>query len=151
MKTYWSLVTFFWEGAEVQEHRVTLSHDQTWNSLLFLCNIGYKNTLCLFVCLFVFVIWGPHSRHMEAPRLGVQSAAAAGLRHSHSNTDPSHNARSLTHWTRLGIKPLSSCMIVSFISPEPQLELPKIFCGFMQPTSGIIFLKLVFAKAEPLS
>ena len=30
-----------------------------------------KGGVCLFVCLFVFL--GPHPRHMEVPRLGIES------------------------------------------------------------------------------
>ena len=44
-------------------------------------------------------------------------AVPAGLRHGHSN------AGSLTHWVRPGIEPMSSWMLVRFISSEPQWEL----------------------------
>ena len=47
-------------------------------------------------------------------------AAAAGLHHSHSNT------RSLTHEARPGIEPVSSWILVGFVSPEPQQELPGL-------------------------
>ena len=41
----------------------------------------------LFVCLFVlFCFLELHLHHMEVPRLGVESATAAGLHHSHSNS-----------------------------------------------------------------
>ena len=39
--------------------------------------------VCLF-CLFVYFLW-LHQWHMEVPRLRVETAGAAGLRHSHSN------------------------------------------------------------------
>ena len=64
---------------------------------------------------------------------GRIGAAAASLQHSHSNagselclqpTPQAHsNARSLTQWARPGIKPASSCLLVGFISAEPQQEL----------------------------
>ena len=37
------------------------------------------------VSIFFDVFLGLNSGHMEVPRLGVKSATAAGLRHSHSN------------------------------------------------------------------
>ena len=42
---------------------------------------------------------------------------ATGRHHSHSNT------KSLTHWERPGIKPVSSRMLVRFISSKPWQEL----------------------------
>ena len=48
---------------------------------------------------------------------GPTGAVAAGLRHSHSN------AGSWTHWARPGIKPVSSRMLVRFVSTEPRQEL----------------------------
>ena len=38
-----------------------------------------------FIYSFIFCFLGPHPRHMEVPRLGVQSKVSAGLHHSHSN------------------------------------------------------------------
>ena len=37
------------------------------------------------------------------------------------------NAGSLSHWTRTGIKPKSSCLLVVFVSAVPQWELPFLF------------------------
>ena len=59
-------------------------------------------------------------------------AVATGLHHSHSNqiqassatyTIAHSNVRSLTHWTRPGIEPVSSWMLVRFVSAEPRREL----------------------------
>ena len=36
------------------------------------------------------------------------------------------NARSLTHWARPGIEPVSSWILVGFVSDAPQWELPTI-------------------------
>ena len=36
------------------------------------------------------------------------------------------NARSLIHWARLGIEPVSSRMLVGFVTNEPQQELPLL-------------------------
>ena len=72
-------------------------------------------------CLFVFV--GPHLRHMEVPRLGVQSQVA-GLHHSHSNVGsephlpPTPQLTAMLHsptcGARPGIKPASSWMLGGF-------------------------------------
>ena len=63
---------------------------------------------------------------------GQIRAAAASLPHSHSNTGPElscnrhyGNARSLTHWTRPGIDPTSSWMLVRFVIAELRWELPQ--------------------------
>ena len=40
---------------------------------------------CSMRTWFFFFFLGPHPRHMEVPRLGVELATAAGLHHSHSN------------------------------------------------------------------
>ena len=65
------------------------------------------------------------------------SDVAAGLHHSHSNTRSkphlrpipyiAHgNARSLTYWVRLGIKPTSSFILVGFMTTESWWELPGL-------------------------
>ena len=61
-------------------------------------------------------------------------AIAAGLNHSHSNLESqlylcstSHgNARSPAHLERPGIEPVSSRILVGFVSTAPQTELPGI-------------------------
>ena len=90
----------------------------------------------LFVVLFCFVFFfffRASPTDMEVPSLGVESATAASLSHSHSNagaTSATHttahgNARSLTHWERPGIKSTTSWFLVRFVSTAPQQEL----CG----------------------
>ena len=69
-------------------------------------------------------------RHMEVPRLGVQSElqlpayATATTRPDLSHVCDLHhscgNARSLTHWVGPGFEPESSWIRVEFISAEPQ-------------------------------
>ena len=64
---------------------------------------------------------------------GRIGAAAASLHHSHSNmgsatyTTAQGNAGSLTHRVRPGIKPVSSWILVGFVTTEPQRELQKNF------------------------
>ena len=88
---------------------------------------------CLFVCLFVCFL-GPHPRHMEVPRLGLESelqllayAAYAAM------WDPSHVC-DLHHssWKRQILNPLSearggtasSWVLFRLVTTEPQQELP---------------------------
>ena len=69
---------------------------------------------------------------------GRMRASAASLDHSHSNTGSEPhlqptpqlcgNARSLTHQVRPGIKPISSWILVRFLTCEPQQELPGFSC-----------------------
>ena len=69
---------------------------------------------------------GPHPRHMEVPRLGVESE----LQLPAYNTAHG-NVGSLTHWVGPRIEPASSWMLVRLVTTEPQQELlvfPLFFC-----------------------
>ena len=94
----------------------------------------------LFVCFcFCFLLFfrAAFVAYESSQARGRIRAAAARLHFSHRNarseprlgpTPPAHgNARSLTHWARLGIKLASSWIPFRFITTEPQWELPKIF------------------------
>ena len=72
---------------------------------------------------------------------GQIEPVAASLCHSHSNTRSELHlrpapqltawgiARSLTHWARPGIEPVSSWTLVGFVTSEPPQELPAwYFC-----------------------
>ena len=82
----------------------------------------------LFVCVCFL---GPHLRHMEVPRLGVESelqlpayTLATAMQDPSCICDLHHsNIRSLMHEARPGIKPASSPVLVRFIITEPQWEL----------------------------
>ena len=56
--------------------------------------------------------------HMEVPRLGVQSELQMPV-----YTTAHGNARSLTHWTKPGIKPETSWFLIRIISTAPRREL----------------------------
>ena len=51
---------------------------------------------------------------------GLIGATAASLYHSHSNS------RSLTHWERPGIEPITSWFLVRFVSAVPRWELLNV-------------------------
>ena len=83
--------------------------------------------------LFFFFFLGLHPWHMEIPRLGVKlelqlqvSATATATwdeAASATYTTGHSNAGTLTHWVRPETKPLSSWILVSFITTEPQQKL----------------------------
>ena len=86
---------------------------------------------------FFFVFLGPHTQHMEVPRLGVEWSYSCWpipqlqqcqiWASSATYTTAHSNARSLTHWARPGTEPTTSWFLVGFISTAPQRELPKIY------------------------
>ena len=88
------------------------------------------------VILSFFSFLGLHVQHMEFPRLGSNQSCSywpvpQPQQHrieaeSVTYTTAHVNARSLTHWARLGIEPASSWILVGFISTEPQQELNVI-------------------------
>ena len=69
--------------------------------------------------IFVSLL-GPHLRHMEVPRLGVQLELQLP-----AYTAAHGNAKSLTHWARPGIEPTTSWFLVGFVSAAPRRELLK--------------------------
>ena len=106
-----------------------------WHAILVFCfslTMG-RDGFIIYLFTYLFCFLGLHPRHMERPRLGVEwelqllaTATATPmwdlspvcyLHHS------SRNARSLTHWMRPGIT--SSWILVRFVSPGPQWELPR--------------------------
>ena len=68
----------------------------------------------------------PHPQHVEVPRLGshwsqsfwpIPQPQQCGIQAtSVTNTTAHGNAGSLTHWTRLGIRPTSSWILVEFVN-----------------------------------
>ena len=85
----------------------------------------------IFVTFFFFALFlGPHPRHMEVPRLGVESelqlsayTTATATRDPSCVFDLHHSSwqrRSLTHCARPGIEPASSWILVRFVSVAPQ-------------------------------
>ena len=82
-----------------------------------------EGVVVYFLSLFVFL--GPHSWHVEDPRLGVQlELSLLAYTTAHGNT------RSLTRWVRPGIKPSTSWFLGGFVSTEPWRELLKVLSTF---------------------
>ena len=93
----------------------------------------------LFLFFFFFFLLGLHVWHMEVPRLKVElelqlSACAIAT----ATPDPScvydlyhSSGQHQTHWAWPGIEPVSSWIIVWFVTAEPQQELPvSVFIPF---------------------
>ena len=78
---------------------------------------------------FVFGFLGPHSQHMEVPRLEVKSELQLqGYATATATPDLSllcilhhnSNAGSLTYFARPGIEPLSSWILSGFVTSKPR-------------------------------
>ena len=90
-----------------------------------------------FFFFFFFGFLGLHPWHIEVSRLGVElelqlpiyttATAMPDLRHVVTYTIADGNTRSLTHWARPGIEPVSSWILVRFVFAEPQQELLVFF------------------------
>ena len=78
------------------------------------CFLGFG-----FFFFFSLLFRATPATNVSSQARGQIGATAASLYHSHSNTG------SLTHWARPGIEPTSSCILVGFITIEPQQELPR--------------------------
>ena len=87
----------------------------------------------LFFISFLYLAFGGRAapRHVEVPRLGVQSELQLlGYTTAIATQNPSHIYdlyHSSTHRAMPGIKPASSWILAGFISTEPQRELPGFF------------------------
>ena len=91
--------------------------------------------ICIFVLLCsVFCFLGPHSPHMEVPRLGVDleprllacATATSNIRSKlHLRPAPQFTATPdpLIHWARPGIEPTTLWFLIGFISTAPRWEL----------------------------
>ena len=86
-------------------------------------------TICSsFFSSFFFVFLGPHPRHMEVTKLGLElelqlSAYATSVTYVAAHT----NTRSLTHWARPEIKHTSSWILVRFLTHQVTVGTPFFF------------------------
>ena len=104
-----------------------------------LCNDGHS----LFLIFNFFVLLGPHPRHMEVPRLGVElellllwscchwptpQLQQQQIRVMSGTYSTAHgNTGSLTHWARPGIKPTSSRILVGLVNRWAMAGTPYLF------------------------
>ena len=82
----------------------------------------WASSVFVFIYLFYLVFLGPHLRHRDVPRLGVQSELQLL-----AYTTPHGNSGSLTQWARPGIEPRSSWMLVGFINCWAMSGTPVVF------------------------
>ena len=108
-----------------------------WISRIFSLKFFSQCGNALLLLFFVFL--GLHLQHVEVPRLETESelqllaytiaTAMQDLSHRYRSvtyTTAHSNARSLIHWVRPRIKPVSSWWIlVGFITTEPRQKLQK--------------------------
>ena len=116
-----------------------------------------------FIYLFIYIL-GPCQHHMDVPRLGVElELQLPGLHHSHSNT-PSElhvwlppqfgsNSESLTNWARPGIEPISSWILVGFLTHWATARIPIdfLFYFFLLSIISQVFLKFFSILSEQLT
>ena len=86
--------------------------------------------LFTYLLTYLFCFLGPHPRHMDVPRLGVQPELQLPAHTTATAVwDPScvcnyttacGSARSLTHWAWPGIKPTTLGFLVGFVSTAVQ-------------------------------
>ena len=74
----------------------------------------------IYFCLFA-ISWAAPEAHGGSQARGWIRATAAGLCHSHSH------AGSLIHWARPGIEPMSSWILVGFLTTDPRQELQESY------------------------
>ena len=120
----WNPLPLFTDAQSNRPHAVSVS------SFLPARLLGASLDVSFFFFFIVFFL-GPHQRHMEVPRLGVESglqppvyAIATAMRDqpaSVTDTTALSNAGSLTHGTRPGFEP--AWILGRFVSTEPHWEL----------------------------
>ena len=102
-----------------------------------------KSVGCFCVVWPFLFFLGPHPQHMEVSRLGVKlelqllaytTAKESRIRAKSATYITAHsNAGSLIHWARPGIKPMSSCILVGFVTSESQWECLTILIVLIFP------------------
>ena len=138
-----TLVTLRWalvkkEGGRAKHRSPRSGGDAVSESLLesglpearftLLKEVSYSATGILFISFL-----GPRPRHVDVPRLGVESelqppaytraTATPDLHPASATYTTAHgNAGSVIHWARPGIELSSSWVLVRFITAEPQWE-----------------------------
>ena len=128
--------SFYWEMFGNQGLSAGYAHGyRMWFLLGLHSRLSWKFYLCIPTHIDrhnFFFFWGGSCTHGIWTR-GWIGAAAASLHHSHSNarSEPSlpptpqlGSHRSLTHWVRPGIEPMSSWMLVGFIIAEATMGIP---------------------------
>ena len=122
--------------------------------------------ICEGFCFF-FSFLGLHPRHMEVPTLGVEwkwyplayatATATPDLSCVFDLTSAHGNARSLTHWVRPGIKPMSSWILIRFATAGPRRELLYLWALIKKHLLSISFyclfhlFKKIFCLAAPVA
>ena len=118
-------------------------NQDVWNTVKSTSSSQGKETSNSFCFLgFLFFALGLHPRHMEVPRLGIQSelqllaTAVPDLSRICDLHHSSQQLRILNHWARPGIKPANSWLLLGFVSTVPPRKLLKQFFYHVQSWEG---------------
>ena len=140
----WPLSLWYWghrgsSQVQIQALPLTLSSWESHSILLYLSfpigKIGRMIGPITKGCLLSFFFRATPEAYGSSQVSGWIRAVAAVLHHSHGNMGiwavsvtyiTAHsNTGSLTHWVRPGIKPVSSWILVRFVTAKPRRELLK--------------------------
>ena len=125
---YWAVLSLVARLSTVWFRRFVTEQSKSLTYILL-----FRGPFYLVILFFCFL--GPHLWHREVPRLGVKSklqlpgyipqAQQCRIRATSVTYTTLHgDARSLTHWARPGIQPVTSWLLVGFVSAVPGQELP---------------------------
>ena len=91
----------------------------------FTCGtVNVLGQMILWVFWFLYLFLGPHLQQMESQaRRRIRAAATPDLSHVCNLATAHGNSRSLTHRAGPRIEPVSSQILVRFVTAEPQQEL----------------------------
>ena len=117
-------------------HKITYHAQYRSNATVTYFILHCTLPILLFIFIFsLFVFLGPHSwlyggsqarGESELQPSAYPTAQQHKIRAASATYTTAHcNTVSLTHWSRLGIEPTSSWILVRFVITEPQLELLK--------------------------
>ena len=120
---FWKSYHFFGQTMKIIVFFLSGSWLEKWNEMnmpgiymLFQLTFTY---LCIYLILF-FAFLGRHLWHMEVPGLGIELELQLPDTRAIAKWDLSHvcdlRHSSLTHWSRPGIEPASSGLLVRFIN-----------------------------------
>ena len=124
-KLKYHIIFYRWQLEKIQQSIIKRERE-------YFLSVCLSVFLSVFLSFFFFLsfLLRPHPKHMEVPRLGIESDCscwptpqpqqrqirATSATHTTAHGDAHSNARSLTHWAGPGIETASSWILVRFVS-----------------------------------